>query len=337
MRKRWWAIFFVFAAFAHAHADAAFLMEEPYGTFGKYNPTGHAAVYLTGICAASPTQLRRCEAGEAGVVISRYHKIAGYDWLAIPLLPYLYAVDSVEEIPQQVEVQTVAGLRDAYRRSHLRQLAPDSPDGSAPEGEWTQLIGSAYDRKIYGFQIETTPQQDAAFIEAFNQRRNKTHFNIFWSNCADFSSNVLGFYAPHAVHRNFLADAGIMTPKQVAKSFVRYAHRHPADELSSFQIPQVPGSVRRSKPVKGVAESLLKSKKYLVPLAFLNPELTGGIAVIYFAKGRFNPKRDAGVFDIARAMQPQPSRAGTPPGVADSGPAAQTTPASDTKMLAPMY
>jgi hypothetical protein len=309
MRKPWWAILFVFAAFAHAYADAAFLMEEPYGTFGGYNPTGHAAVYLTRICAASPTQLRPCEPGEAGVVISRYHRIAGYDWLAIPLLPYLYAVDSAADIPPWVDAQTVAELRDSYRRAHLEALVPDTPDGSAPQGEWTQLAGSAYDRKIYGFQIETTPEQDEAFIQEFNHRKNKIHFNIFWSNCADFAGSALNFYSPHAVHRNPFADAGIMTPKQVAKSFVRYAQHHPAEELSSFEIPQVPGTGPRSKPVKGVAESLLKSKKYLVPLAILTPELTGGIAFLYFTEGRFNPKRNAGIFDIARTKQPQPSRA----------------------------
>lgn len=43
-----------------ARADAALLMEEPYGTFGAINPTGHAAVYLNHICAESPTQLRPC-------------------------------------------------------------------------------------------------------------------------------------------------------------------------------------------------------------------------------------------------------------------------------------
>jgi hypothetical protein len=62
-----------------AHADAALLMEEPYGDFGAFNPTGHAAIYLNHICAESPTQLRPCRQGEPGAVISRYHKIDGYD------------------------------------------------------------------------------------------------------------------------------------------------------------------------------------------------------------------------------------------------------------------
>ncbi len=74
-------------------------MEEPYGAFGRVNPTGHAAVYLSQVCAESPTKLRLCEAGENGVVISRYHRVGGYDWIAIPLIPYLYAVDEPQDAP----------------------------------------------------------------------------------------------------------------------------------------------------------------------------------------------------------------------------------------------
>ena len=52
------------AVATHAHASAALLMEEPYGDFGAMNPTGHAAIYLNHICAASPTRLRACHPGE---------------------------------------------------------------------------------------------------------------------------------------------------------------------------------------------------------------------------------------------------------------------------------
>jgi hypothetical protein len=309
MRKQLWALIFVLAAFVPAHADAVLLLEEPYGRLGSLNPTGHAAVYLTRVCAASPTRLRPCEPGEAGVVISRYHRIAGYDWLAIPLLPYLYAVDSLQKIPPLADVQSVAELRDAYRRAHLLAIAPDDADGSTPRGDWTQLVGSAYDRKLYGFQIETSPEQDETFIQQFNDRKNRSHYNLFFANCADFARTVINFYAPHAVRRNFFADAGITTPKQAAKSLASYARHHPIVELSSFQIPQVRGNIQRSKPVDDLAEGLLKTKKYLVPLAILSPAVTGSIAVVYLTEGRFNPKRNAGVFDIARAVNPQPARA----------------------------
>src|SRR5580658_1690025 len=126
-----------------ARADAALLMEEPYAQFGAFNPTGHASIYLNHVCAESPTRLRPCRAGEPGAVISRYHKIDGYDWLAIPLVPYLYAVERVEDVPLTADAELVASLRDQYRRDHLLALAPDVAKGKkvgeAPGGEWTQL------------------------------------------------------------------------------------------------------------------------------------------------------------------------------------------------------
>ena len=86
----------LFSAIA-AHASVTLLLEEPYGHFGGMNPTGHAAIYLSHVCAATPVSLRPCREGEQGVVISRYHRISGFDWIAIPLLPYLYAVDRPEQ------------------------------------------------------------------------------------------------------------------------------------------------------------------------------------------------------------------------------------------------
>jgi hypothetical protein len=68
--------------------------------------------------------------------------------------------------------------------------------------------------------------------------------------------------------------------------------------MSAFVIPQVPGSIKRSHPVDGVAESLVKSKKYLVPMTLLAPELTGGAVVAYLADGRMKLPKDATVFKV---------------------------------------
>ncbi|MGD0830871.1 MAG: hypothetical protein ABR907_08015, partial [Terracidiphilus sp.] len=73
---------------SQGRAQAALLMEEPYGLFGSINPTGHSAIYFQRICAETPTLLRRCQDGELGAVIARYQGIDGDDWLAIPLIPY---------------------------------------------------------------------------------------------------------------------------------------------------------------------------------------------------------------------------------------------------------
>jgi hypothetical protein len=285
-----------------AHAAVALLMEEPYGEFGAFNPTGHAAVYLNHVCAETPTQLRMCHDGEYGSVISRYHKVDGYDWIAIPLIPYLYAVDNVADVPTSVDKAQVLALRDAYRRSHLENLAPDAKSGAIPRGEWTQLVGSSFDRTIHGFQVISTPEQDLRFIAIFNDRRNVGHFNLFFHNCADFSRVVVDTYIPGAVHRNFISDVGLMTPKQAAKSLVSYGKKHPEFDMSAFIIPQVPGSIARSHGVDGVTESLVKSKKYLIPLAVLSPEFTGGIVVAYLVEGRFALPKNATVFNVDDAV-----------------------------------
>jgi hypothetical protein len=233
-------------------ADVALLLEEPFGRFGYVSPTGHIAAYLPRVCSDSPVQLRRCGPGEAGVVISRYRRVAGYDWLAIPLIPYLYAVDTPGEVPASVTTKSVALLRDTYRHNHFRDLIPDGEGGEMPTGDWTQLVGAAYDRKIYGFEIETSEAQDEQFIQEFNRRPNHAHFNLFIDNCADFSRNLINFYFPKAVHRSVFADGGITTPKQVAKSLVAYSRRHPQLRFSTFAIPQVPGNLHRSHGVHGV-------------------------------------------------------------------------------------
>jgi hypothetical protein len=283
-----------------APADAALLMEEPYGEFGAFNPTGHAAIYLNHICAEAPTVLRPCRPGEPGAVISRYHKVDGYDWLAIPLVPYLYAVERVEDVPATADAASEAALRDRYRRDHLLSIAPDVTPGeqagdSPPKGDWTQLVGASYDRRIYGFQIETTPAEDEAFMAKFNDSSNVSHFNLLFHNCADFSATLLDTFYPHSVHRNFFADIGITTPKQVARSLTHYAKEHPELRFSTFMIPQVPGSIKRSHPIDGVLESVVKSKKYVVPMAVLSPQVTAGFIVAYLVDGRFKAPKDAAV------------------------------------------
>lgn len=295
---------FACASCLPAHADAALLVEEPFGEFGALNPTGHAAIYLNHICAETPTQLRPCREGEAGVVLSRYHRIDGYDWLAIPLIPYLYAVDDPAKIPETATPRLELKLRDTYRRNHLMEIAPDDPKSEIPKGEWIELVGASYDRKIWGFEVPTTAKQDAALMERFNHRANISHFNLFFNNCANFSEKVLNFYYPHSIHRNFIADAGMMTPKQAAKSLVKYTRKHPDMEMRTFVIPQVPGTIPRSKPVDGVVESLVKSKKYVVPLAVLHPFVAGTLVAAYLGDGRFHLDPHAEVYNPAASVEP---------------------------------
>jgi hypothetical protein len=60
-------------------------------------------------------------------------------------------------------------------------------------------------------------------------------------------------------------------------------------------IPQVPGSIKRSHSIDGVMESVVKSKKYVVPLAVWNPGVAAGLVVAYLTDGRFTVPKDATV------------------------------------------
>jgi hypothetical protein len=141
-------------------------------------------------------------------------------------------------------------------------------------------------------------------IADFNGRVNRSHFNLFFHNCANFAEGVLNFYYPHAVHRNFIADMGLMTPKQAARSLHKYGKHHPDLETSVFVIPQVPGTIHRSTPINGVLESLVKSKKYVVPLALLHPVVTGSLIAAYLVDGRFHPDPKAAIFDPPHELRP---------------------------------
>jgi hypothetical protein len=278
---------------SQVRADATLLLEEPYGRLGAFTGTGHAAVYLSRVCAESPTVLRPCREGEAGVVLSRYNRIAGYDWLAIPLIPYLYANPKI-----------VAFLRNQYRKNHLEAIAPDDRYGEPPEGNWTELAGAAYDRTIYGFSIETNREQDELFIRQYNIHPNVSQFDLLTNNCADFVVAVINFYYPKTLHRNFIADAGITTPKQTAKLLAHFSARHPDLSSASFAIPQVPGTIARSTRAHGVIESILKSKKYILPVVVFHPAVTGILAAAYLGDGRFDPSRNAMILEPGREFEP---------------------------------
>ena len=283
-----------------AAASATLLLEEPYGKLGFFTATGHAAVYLSGVCAETPLVLRPCRKGETGVVLSRYDGVNGFDWIAIPLIPYLYAVDRPEDVPLFSDARMTAFLRDRYRRKHLEEVVPDANNGETPGGNWYELIGSSYDRTIYGFEIETTPAQDAALIRKLNASANESHFHTVYRNCADFAKDIINFYYPKALHRSVVADVGIATPKQMARALVKYSAHHPEARFSRLVIAQVPGSMPRSAAVHGVVESFFKSKKYFVPSAVVSPIFAGCVFAVYegTGAGRFQPALNAKVYVV---------------------------------------
>ena len=279
-----------------AQASVAVLLEEPYGDLGAVDPAGHVAIYLDHVCAVTPVSLRPCQPGELGVVISRYDGIGHIDWMAMPLIPYLYAVDSAEDIPVSVNAADVRRLRDAYRRAHLEAFAPDLPDGSAPSGNWYELAGATFDRSIYGFQVNSTPEQDAQLIASFNDHKNQDDYNGAFRNCADFARVTINSFYPHAIRRNYIADFGLTSPKSVARGLTHYAHKHPAVGLQAFVIMQLSGDAPRSHAPQGLAEGILKH--FGVPLLVVSPPTTAIIAAAYVSHGRFAEPKDAPVLNL---------------------------------------
>jgi hypothetical protein len=211
----------------------------------------------------------------------------------------------------------VQTLRDDYRRAYLRDIFPHALSGGAPEERWTQMVGAAYDRRIVAFSVKTTPEQDDALIAELNGRENRRRYSVLFGNCADFARDLINWYHPGAIRSSVIADLGLTTPKQIAKALVRYAARRPDAEFAAYLIPQIPGNRRDSGRVRGVLESFLKTKKYVIPLAVVQPWVSVGLATSYIATGRFNPYRHA-----TRALEPleverRAVRAATSTGAAD--------------------
>ena len=277
---------------AAARADVTLLLEEPFGTFGGMTPTGHAAIYFSRICAETPVTLRRCAKGESGVVISRYHRVGSYDWMATPVVPYFYAVDRVDQVPREVTPKDVDALRDQYRRRYLENVAPDQSDGSAPTGDWVQLIGAAYDRNIYAFGIQTTEDQDDSFIQAFNLRPQRKPLQPAVSQLRRL--RPAGHQFLFSKHRSPQLERRRHHDAQAGREMLgALQQHHPELHFASFVIPQVAGTVPRSRPVRGVIEGLFKSKRYilpLAPLAFLHPLFGGSLVVAWVEEGHFNPR-----------------------------------------------
>jgi hypothetical protein len=280
------------------HAALTVLVGEPFGSFGTMMPLGHTAIYLDRVCADGPLHVRMCEPGERpGVVLARYHAIGKYDWLAVPVMDFLYAADRMEDVPQYATPQVVWAMRERYRQRFLRSVVPDGTQGeefgdgrSMGAGsleEWWESAGMAYNRRIWAYQVATTEAQDERLVEVMNADENRHLYHLRRTNCADFAAQIVNLYFPGAVHHDKIAEFGLMTPKQVARSLTAYAASRPELGLKVWEIPQVPGSLRRSRPVRGGAEAGLKTKRYLLPLIAIQPEVPAGLTVLYLWHGRW--------------------------------------------------
>lgn len=298
------------AAAAPAHARMALVVGEPFGAFGWMMPQGHAGIYLSNLCVDTPTHLRPCRAGELGAVISRYHDLRHpeLDWMAFPLPVFLYgspgAVEDPSTIPAFITAPTKRALREQYRAAYLAETVPELPDQRGqlhppPYGDWEEGIGSAFDRRLLVYEFDTTAAEDHAALNWLNDRPNRRAYTLGRHNCADFAADLLRLVLPgSALRRNRLADFDMTTPKTLAREVDAYGRSHPELHLAVYEVPQLSGTLPRSKPLRGAAQSLLTNRLYLCTLLVLQPEIIAASAIIYEKRGKWTPGLDA------KTMQP---------------------------------
>ncbi len=284
------------ACLSPARAELTVLVGEPFGAFGTMMPNGHIAVYLNRVCADGPLHVRMCRAGEpAGVAVARLDAIGAVDWVASPIMPFLYATDDPHAVLATTDEASVLALREQYRAGHLEALLPAGAERTKANADWWEIAGAAYSRRLWGYRIATSRAQDEALVAMLNERANHHVYSVVHRNCADFAAEVVNFYYPGSVHRNHVADMGIMSPKQVAHCVYQYGEAHPEAGLQVIEVPQVAGSLRRSRPARGGAEGFLKTKRYLLTLCLVQPEVVVGLLAAYLEGGRWDMGRAAQV------------------------------------------
>jgi len=256
---------------------------------------GHSGVYLSRVCTVTPVQLRPCRPGELGSVIQNYTNFGEnqpYEWNAVPLSVYLYGVDDPSQRPLFGSPELLQALQEQYLRRYLQPICTTPRCLDDPDADWRYSVAAAFVREIYIFEINTTPEQDERFIREFNARANVNHYSGFTNNCADFAKLVVNTYFPHSARRNVLTDLGVTSPKAIARSFTHYAEHHPELDLRVIRIEQLPGTFKRSSDSHEGTEQLIRSKKWLLPIAAVGYQALPVIAASYFLTGRFSPDHE---------------------------------------------
>ena len=302
-------------------ASMTVLVGEPFGNFGTMMPVGHTAVYLDRVCADGPLKLKMCGVGDQpGVVVARYHRIGSLDWVASPVMEFLYAVERPEEVPAEVTADSVWAMRERYRERYMRAIVPDGKEKEKATDEWWETAGVAYNRKVWGYGIATSRAQDEEFVAYMNADANRHLYHLRKTNCADFAAEVVNFYFPGTVRADRIADFGLMTPKQVARSVAAYGATHAGADLRVIEVPQVPGTLRRSRPVRGAAESALKTKRYLGTLLAIQPEVPLALSGLYLWHGRWAIGRGAVAVEPEDFVRTGAQMAGTEESRRDAAP-----------------
>ena len=300
LNKRALAIFafgalLVCALASSAFADAGIILNESLDTsVARITGSGHSDVYLSNICPDnSPVKMRLCRPGEQGSVISNYTTLGEdqpYEWNIVPLSVYLYGVEDPQDRPLISSREIKTALEERYREKYLATVCTDARCRYSSSAEWREMVGATLERSMYVFVVNTSIEQDRAFIAEFNSQPNVNHFHGLTRNCADFTRRVMNFYFPKSVKPDYMNDFLITTPKAVAHSLTKYAQDNPELDFRVLHFAQVPGTIKRSSECRSGTEQFYHSKKLLIPLAVFAWQAVPAVAASYALTGRFNPE-----------------------------------------------
>jgi hypothetical protein len=290
------ALIFACLAGYRAQGDVGVVLNESLDTsVARITGSGHSAVYFSRICPASPVKLRLCRAGEQGSVMSNYTTMGEdqpFEWNVAPLNIYLYGVENAHYRPLVGSQAIKHVLEERYRERYLSELCAGEFCRTSNKAEWREMVGATLVRSMYMFVVQTTVEQDIHLIEQFNSLPNENHFNGMTRNCADFTRRVINAYFPGATGPDYINDFGMTSPKAIARSFTRYAKRHPEAHFRVLHFAQIPGTIKRSTVARAGTEQLFRSKKLLVPMLVFADHLLPAVAASYLLTGRFNPQRE---------------------------------------------
>ncbi len=261
----------------------------------RYTSPGHSLLYLSGVCPASPIRARLCRPGEQGSILTSYpnfHEVQPYRWNLVPASLYLHGSLTPGARLLYGSPYVKQALELHAREDLLQTVCQTSSESACPElphSYWRDLVAATVDRDIFLYAVHTTAAQDQSVVDWLNHDANVNHYSILTNNCADFASSLVNAIFPHSVHRDLLNDIGMMTPKAAARSFTSWALKHPELGFYSLHFAQLPGDVRRSGLARSGTETVIHTKKYLIPAVVLGDwELPTSIVASYLFTSRFS-------------------------------------------------
>jgi hypothetical protein len=133
---------------------------------------------------ATPVELRVCEPGENGVVLTNYifGEDRSFEWNAIPLNLYLYGVEDESARPIYASTKVRWMLQERYRQKYMASLCTGNC-ATNPNALWRETVAATFIRDIYMFTVKTTPEQDRILIEKLNRSGNVGHYHGMTNNC----------------------------------------------------------------------------------------------------------------------------------------------------------